>query len=349
MPQENNHSLRKHVVDSIGAFLFKEGFKPDEITPLGILELINLISDYQEEGVKLFPEIIITNSLDFFKTIPNKELVIAFEELSVNSFVKAMKLCAPLAIDNWIIFIEINEDKIKYGLVSAEMTETSLSIYNQTVGELKIEYDKTTIAFIRNIGQKTVELKGLKSKLVVSLTLDEPSEMTFSEIKDISKNIAVKCEENLRQQIATFFEKIITNALRIGHGNLIAVIDDNDELIENLKEKENNGTFLPNPISFELLIKEAEYNKSNETSINLKSYSSILVSMLNHDGIILFTNTGKLLGYHLLINTYEKEGETLIGGARTKAFASMKNSGFFNSCFYKSQDGNMKIWKSDEQ
>lgn len=348
MSQESNHSLRKHVIDSIGAFLFKEGFEPNEITPLGILELINMISDYQEEGVKLFPEIIITNSMDFFKTIPNKEIVIAIGELSIEEFKKSIKLCAPLAIDNWIIFIEIQNNQIKYGLVSAEMTETSLSIYNQTVGDLKVVYEKTTIAYIRNVGQKTVELIGVKSRIAVSMTLDEPSEMTFSEIKNISQAISSKCNELYQKQIEIFFEKIITNALRVGHGNLIAVIDDNSEKIKEFMDNEKNGTILPNFINFEELIIDAETNKNNETSINLKSFSSILKSMLNHDGITLFTNTGKLLGYHILIGAYEKkEGEVLIGGARTKAFTSMKNSGFFISCFYKSQDGNMKIWNNE--
>jgi hypothetical protein len=349
MPNDNtNQSLREHVLASIGNFLYKEGFQTNDITPLGILGAINLISDYHEEGIALFPEIIVTNSLEFFKTIPNKEVVIAEEILSVDEFKKAIKLCAPLAIDSWVIFIEITENSIRYGLVSAEMTETSLSIYNQTVGDLKIEYDKTTIAYIRNIGQKTVELSGLKNKLTVSLTLDAPTEMTFNEISTISKAVSAKCNENYRQQIATFFEKIITMALRIGHGNLIGVIDETDEAIACLLASEKNGTYLPAPINFEQLIVEAENDKSNETSINLKSYSSILKAMLNHDGITVFTNTGKLIAYHLLINTHEKEMQVLIGGARTKAFASMQNCNLFLSCFYKSQDGNMKIWTSYE-
>jgi len=349
MPNDNtNQSLREHVLASIGNFLYKEGFQTNDITPLGILEAINLISDYHEEGIALFPEIIVTNSLEFFKTIPNKDVIIAEGDLSVNEFRKAIKLCAPLAIDSWVIFIEVTENKIKYGLVSAEMTETSLSIYNQTVGDLKVEYDKTTIAYIRNIGQKTVELSGLKNKLTVSLTLDAPTEMTFNEISTISRAISSKCDENFRQQIATFFEKIITMALRIGHGNLVAVIDETDEALAALNDAEKNGTYLPVPINFEQLIIEAETDKSNETSINLKSYSSILKAMLNHDGITVFTNKGKLIGYHLLINAYEKEGQVLIGGARTKAFASMQNSKLFISCFYKSQDGNMKIWSNNE-
>jgi hypothetical protein len=341
-----NESLREYVLASIGNFLYNEGFKANKVTQDGILEAINLISDYHEEGNPLFPEIIITNSLDFFKTIPNKELIISEGNLSIDEFKKAIKLCAPLAIENWIIFIEIKDDRIKYGLVSAEMTETSLSIYNQTVGELKVSFDGTTIAYIRNIGQKTVELSGLHSKLTVSLTLDSPAEVSNSEIQIISEAISHNCDEDFKPKICTFLEKIITTALRIGHGNLIGVIDDNDEAILAVNQ-EKNGTYLPFPINFEQLIIEAETDKSNETSINLKAYSSILKSMLNHDGITVFTNKGRLVGYHLLINTHEKVGQISNGGARSKAFLSMQNCNLFLSCFYKSQDGNMKIWNNE--
>ncbi|MDI6047410.1 hypothetical protein [Flavobacterium yafengii] len=341
-----NESLREYVLASIGSFLYKEGFQPNSVTQDGILEAINLISDYHEEGTALFPEVIITNSLDFFKTIPNKELIISEGELSIEEFRKAIKLCAPLAIDSWVIFIEITENRIKYGLVSAEMTETSLSMYNQTVGELKVEYAKTTIAYIRNIGQKTVELAGLNNVLTVSLTLDIPTDKTNSEVKKIAIEIASNCEEKYRNIIETFLEKTILNALRIGHGNLIGIVEDSEDSLEALKS-ENNGTYLPMPIDFMQLIIEAEEDKSNESSINLKSYSSILKSMLNHDGITIFTNKGKLIGYHLLIGNHEKEGQTSNGGARSKAYQSMQNCNLFISCFYKSQDGNMKIWNNE--
>jgi hypothetical protein len=339
-----NESLRDHVLASIGDFLYKEKFIADEVTQDGILEALNLISDYHEEGVPLYPEIIITNDMEFFKTIPNKELVISEGDSNIEEFRKAIKLCAPLAIDNWIIFIEIKDKKIKYGLVSAEMTETSLSIFSQTVGELKVEFGKTTIAYIRNVGQKTVELVGLKNKLTVSLTLDSPKEKTNLEIKEITNQITLSCEEAFRNITETFLVKIITNALRIGHGNLIGVIEDSPEAFEVLKS-EKNATYLPEFIDYQQLIIDAETDRTNESSVYLKSYSSILKSMLNHDGITIFTDKGRLIGYHLLISTHEKEGQESNGGARSKAFLSMQNCNLFRACFYKSQDGNMKFWK----
>jgi hypothetical protein len=78
--KQKQHTLREHVLDSIGSFLHKEGFTPDDVTQDGILEVINLISDYHEEGNSLYPEVILTNDLDFFKTIPNKESI-SFRQL----------------------------------------------------------------------------------------------------------------------------------------------------------------------------------------------------------------------------------------------------------------------------
>ena len=344
-------SLRESIIDSIGNFLYEEGFAKDDITKFGILEIINLISDYHEEGIPLFPEILVTNSLDFFKTIPNKDLVIKESELSVMEFKNAIKLCAPLAMNSWIIFIEVKDEKIKYGITSAEMSETSPSIYNQTVGEMKIEdYENTTIAYIKNIGQKTVELSGLKNQLIVSLTLEEPKKINYDEVHFLCSAISSNCDEKLRNNIKTFFEKVIDDAIKNGHGNLIAIVKDDDESIEKLKKEINGkeGIYLSSPIDFESMINDSETNKDNESSINLKAHSSILKSMLNHDGITILTDKAKVIGYHILIDNYLKEDDIVSGGARSKAFKSMENCGNFEFCFYKSQDGNVKIWKKNE-
>lgn len=342
-------SLRDSIIDSIGNFLYEEGFAKDEITKLGILEIINLISDYREEGNALFPEILVTNSLDFFKTIPNKEIIIQEAKLSVFEFKNAVKLCAPLATNSWIIFIEVRSNTIKYGITSAEMSETSPSIYYQTVGQLKLEdYQGMTIAYIRNIGQKTVELAGLKNRLIVSLTLDEPNALSQSEIQVLSECISSNCDEKLRTNIKAFFEKVIDDALKNGHGNLIGIVEDDQQTIETLKNKitGNGGVYLVNPIDFEALITESEVNKENGSSISLKIHSSVLKSMLNHDGIIVISNKGRIIGFHIIIDSHgaKHEGNS-VGGARANAFKSMENCGLFILCFYKSQDGNLKLWK----
>jgi hypothetical protein len=337
-------SLRDFAEKSIAEFLGSEGFIKNEILTHGLLEITNLISDYHEEGAPLFPEIIITESLKIFETIPKQILQIKESELSSVEFRNAIKLCAPLALESWVIFIEISESKLKYGLVTAEMSETSLSIYDQIFGQLKIEYEEIAAVYVRNIGEKVVELIGLKNSMVVSLTLAEPKETNRTEINQISAAISNKCGEEYKVQIISFIEKTINAALRTGHGNLIAIVEDEEKSINDLKTKETNCIYLKKEIDFEKLIFVAETDKTIESSAILKAFTSIAKSMLNHDGITVFTNRGKILGYHLLIENYEGEGGKILGGSRLRAFHSICNCNFFCGGFYKSQDGNMKIW-----
>lgn len=342
-------SLTESVSSSIGNFLYIEQFQADPIIKEGILDIVNLISDYHEEGRALFPEVLITSDLDFFKSIPNKEILINETELSVDEFKNIIKLCAPLAINNWIIFIEIKNKRLRYGLVSAEMSDTSPSLYNQTVGALKEDIPDIAIAYIKNLGRKTVEIAGLKTSLIISLNLEDAKGYTQNEVSQLSAQITESCDEKYRVNVNTFFEKIIDEGLKEGHGNLIGIIEDNEEIINDLKEKlrVNGGIYLPTPIDFEELIIYSEEQKDNESSINLRAHSSILKAMLSHDGITIMSNKARVIGYHMLIDPYVNEGDIMSGGTRSKAYLSMQNCKFFKCCFYKSQDGNIKISKHE--
>lgn len=340
-------SLRDNTLASIAEFLLDENFQNSTILKEGILDLINLLSDYYEEGTHLFPQVLITNnSIEFFKTISNREILISEQALNVSEFKNIIKLCAPLAVGSWIIYIEVKGNKLKYGLVDAEMTETSPSIYEQTVGELKVEIENINIAFLRNIGSKTVELTGLKKKLIVSLTLDKV-EIHDNAIHQISKEIT-KSLEQFQLATMTFFDKTLQDAVEQGHGNLIGVIKDNVDVINKIKHTLSDGVYLETPIDIADYIAYTEREKTNESSVSLMAYSKVMISMLNHDGITLLTDTGKILGYHIFIQSIEIEGVQLVGGARTRAFQSMVNLNMFSACLYKSQDGNSKIWIRNE-
>ncbi|MBD0725044.1 hypothetical protein B6A10_07630 [Flavobacterium sp. L1I52] len=337
-------SLRENTLASIAEFLLDENFQNSTILKEGILELINLLADYYEEGTHLFPQVLITNnSTEFFKTISNREILISNQSLSVSEFKNIIKLCAPLTVGSWIIYIEVNDNKLKYGLVDAEMTETSPSIYEQTVGELKVDPKDINIAFLRNIGSKTVELTGLKKKLIVSLTLDK-IEISDNVILQISKEITKSLDQEYQIPIMTFIDKTIQDAVKQGHGNLIGVVKDDETIISKLKDSLSDGVYLNTPIDIADYIIYTEKEKTNESSISLMAFSKVMISMLNHDGITLLTDKGRILGYHIFIKSIEINGIQLVGGARTRAFQSMVNLDMFSACLYKSQDGNSKIW-----
>lgn len=341
------NSLKDDTLSAVGAFLYDENFPTKPQLKEGILELINLISDYHEEGQKLYPEILIVTDWDYFKSISNREIVINKSELSSNEFSHILKLCAPLAVGNWNIVIEVKENQLKYGLIDAEIIETSPSLYEQTVGKLGVIQDDYSLAYIRNIGSKTVELIGQKSKLIVSLDLIEHNLEESNDIQNICEQITSGCDEEIKETINTFVNKSLNEAIRIGHGNLIAIIEDDAAIINALKKKIEDCIYLENPIDFQEFIKNCEVEKSNDTSVNLISHSKILISMLNHDGITIITNTAKIIGYHMFIPKIDGDLD-VNGGARSRAFQSMINSKSFNACLYKSQDGKSKYWRNDE-
>lgn len=342
--EQKKSSMRESTLSNIGSFLYDEGFKPCQITKAGILELVNLISDYYEEGVHLYPEVVITNDFNIFRTIPNRHFVIKETGLDIGGFKNAIKLCAPLATNGWIIFIEVKDDKIRFGLISTEMTETSLSLYKQAI-ENNINEDHDTLAYVRNLGQKVVELVGLKSRLVISLTLDDEKNILNNEISKLAQVISSGCIEDYKNKIEAFFEKVLNEAIKTGHGNLVGIVDDNEDTISKLKEVLKDGIYLRESIDIGNYVKMAEEEKTNETSVALKAFASILISMLNHDGITIISNKAKVLGYHLFVKNNAEEQE-LIGGARTRAFEAMKKLNL-NACFYRSQDGNIKYYNHE--
>lgn len=252
------NSLKEDTLSAIGAFLYDEKFPTQAQLKEGILELINLISDYHEEGQRLYPEILIVTNWDYFKSISNREIIINTAELTTSEFSNILKLCAPLAVGNWNIVIEVKDNQIKYGLIDAEIIETSPSLYEQTVGKLGVIQEEYSLAYIKNIGSKTVELVGQHSRLIVSLDLIELKLEENNDIQNICSNITSKCSEDIKETTNTFIHKALNEAIRIGHGNLIATIDDTEEAINALKEKFTDCIYLAYPIDFQEFIKNCE-------------------------------------------------------------------------------------------
>jgi len=338
----NHSSLRETTLKEIGNFLFEEKFQTNTIARQGILDLINQISDYYEEGNHLYPEVLIMNKIELLKTIPSREILFYEGKLDFLEFKQAIKLCAPLAVNNWIIFIVIKGNQMKYGLTSAEISETSIPMFKQAI---EMPNSGFNIAYIRNIGKKTVELAGLKNRCIISLTLDETREVLKNEVSDLCSIILNTLTGNESGKLNTYFEKVISEAIKIGHGNLISVVDDNAGAIEKVEKILKNGILFQNPVDLAEMIKRAEDEKTNLTSIELKSFTSLIISMINHDGITLFTNSGKILGYHFIIENKLSKQSKVVGGSRTLAFEAMKSSKLFQACFMKSQDGNIKFYK----
>jgi len=339
-------SLRTHVLDTIGNFLYAENFPSIPYLTEGILHLIDQTSSYREEGQELYPEIFITNNIKaVLETLPFCKIVeIGKKTPSLEVYSNALKLCAPLSRQGWVIFINVAQTEITFGVVSAELSELSPNFKEQAVGELSQNPEDYSIAYLNNVGNKTVLLRGSETSKLICLTLSSKGTPHGDELVTLTKSIVHDLDEKHKGIGESYFLKIISNAVTIGHGNLVGVVRDDSESIQNLKNRHSDGIYLESPIDLHELLAASEEDKTSQASTSNRLYSSLVESMLNHDGVTIFTSKGRLLGYHIFVKPNGGEEDDLVGGARTRAFEIMTRSNCFTCCFYKSQDGNEKIW-----
>ena len=127
-----------------------------------------------------------------------------------------------------------------------------------------------------------------------------------------------------------------------GHGNLIAIVEDKADVIKSIKDNFNGGTLLAEQFDLASMMLEID-PKDVFTSNKLRAYTTLLKSMLNFDGITLFSTTGKVMGYHYIVNNNDVPDEPIQGGSRTRAYHALKAKPFVRACFMKSQDGKLKL------
>ncbi len=346
MLETTESSLRDSTLEKIKSFLYDEGFESCPDTSNGILSIINLISDYHEEGVPLFPEIIIIKDFTPIEGAVHHRIEFKSPTVKKSDFDKVLKTCAPLATCGWTIYIITGENELHFGLINAEITETAPSLFWQTVGNQQTD-DTSLIAYIRNVGQKTVELSGRKKRLIVSLTLGSNKDGSRDDILSLSKAATKDLESETRTDTENYLHKVFCKAIKQGHGCLVGIVQDDDVSIENAIGKLNDGAYFKAPIDLNRIIATENEIHSNESSTELNAYGEILAAMLNHDGITLMTSKAKLIGYHIFIRS-EKDDKPKPqkGGARHRAFCAMIEVQAFNSCFYRSQDGNSIFWQN---
>lgn len=346
-------SLSESVLSEIGNFLQTINFNCSTAEynltlKKGLLEIIDMLSDYYEEGTHLFPTVILMDSLDYLKTIPNMHHVFYRGEIEERQFKQAVKMCAPLAVDGWSIFLQVGAADMSWGIVTAEIKETSLSLEEQVLREEDQTYK---VSIISNIGLKTVALvsSGRKVNCIVYLSLLGQQINAAPDIEKFLGSALFGCDQ-ANDEFCGYFKKVVNTALHTGHGNLFVIIEDGSPIPDMLKE----GVCLTdNPLDFFATYKELQdaVNGDDKVRINsqLKMMSSLAISMMNHDGITVFYPTGKIVGYHYIVDNKVTASELIVGGARTKAYWALVNSNKFKCVFMRKQEGDINCTLENEQ
>jgi hypothetical protein len=292
-----------------------------------------MLAHYREEGVSLFPRVYLTNCKKTLKSmLPEGEVLkIGASKSDVTGIKSAVKKCAPLATNGWLIYIEASVEQIEYGVFKGPSNPISVLVDDV----LMTQSQDFFVVKASQIADDCVEIKsnrgGLHFIFLNHRKEDSPPPLLY--LDRLISSITEEMPEEHKEQAISFFNRLFFGALRESHGCIIAVTNESTPptFIS------NDGVILDEPIDFAILV--SELKKGNIDPSSLDSKGHLLKGMLNSDGIILFDNKGRLLGYNCFVNVNNKDN--IVGGARKRAFSTIKEkigSGL-SAAFMQSQDG----------
>ena len=306
------------------------------------LNFFSELATYEEEGEKLRPNIVFTNNVDYVtKTIPDCFRIAMFTDpITEVKFNYRIKKLAPFCKHGWMIFVNIKETEITYGIWKAlnSIKEENLTklIFNNAV--LKERVDKVELVHVEPINNYTINLNSLKGeKLSINNTLDETKITDWeSEIKQFVDASFSKLRTTTKklQEIKTMYENVFDSVFKTIHGALCVVVD---------KDYEDNGFFsdgvwLKEPISFsKLFLRSKTYNESK-----LTAFCELFMDMLDYDGIVVVDNAGRIRAYNVFVESNTRN-MNVIGGARKRAAYTVINSRRKRivGVYFQSHDGEM--------
>lgn len=327
-----NITFRSKLIGDVHTFCknSKLGILNDQ---LNLVELIVLLSRYQEEGVDLCPRVYITSDIQAMaKMLPGGEQYkLGSSSADPKGIRQALKKCAPLATGDWMIYITDSEKTIEYGVFKGESNPISVSV-DSIVLSSENDFRAVQICQLAKDCVETRSSHGDRHYIFLNHR-DEDSPPPLQYLELLVEAITSKITAERQEALKSYLNRLLYDALRQSHGCLIAVSAEDE--IPTLLSKD--GVFLENAINFAELVEEV----SDKTidSAQLDSKGTLLKGMLNSDGIILFNQRAQLLGFNCFVKA--ANADEVVGGARKRAFATLsENVGkTLHVAFMQSQDG----------
>lgn len=309
-------------------------------------QLINLCStlgSYEEEGIKLRPQILFTNNIDaLVKTIKNSAKLPVFTDNNTNSFRSNMKSLFPFSVHNWNVYVQVNsENEIECGLYKSfnsikEHTFNTNLFLNE---ELKGKISKVYAFLVQSISCTNITFTGLKGEnFNLNFGLERKKMQDFhdeiAEFVDASFS-KLKTTKKKLNEIKTLYMNIFENVFNNIHGCICVVVD---------KDYEDNGLFadgiwLKEPIEFSKLFTQTK----SYSEAKLNSFSELFMDMLNYDGITIVDNKGRIRAYNVFVESNISKDNLIVGGARKRAAFTVINSKVKKivGVYFQSQEGEM--------
>lgn len=300
---------------------------------LNMVELIILLAGYREEGVNLFPKVYFTDKIDAISSmLPNGERIkIGIAQSNESGIKQAIKKCAPLAIGGWLVYICDRITSLEYGLFRGTSSPVSVPV-DEIILDRNLDF---IVVKVYRIASDCVEIRCNNGDYhyIFLNHRKEDSPPPLCHLDKLVEAIAKKSAEEEKEPTISFLKKQLFESLRQSHGCIIAVTSQKRAP----SFLSDDGIFFDDPIDFPGLIRLLKTEKGIPSQ--MESRGDLLNGMLNSDGILIFNNSGKILGYNCFIKTKPQTG--VIGGARKRAFGALceKIDRGLTAVFMQSQDG----------
>lgn len=297
--------------------------------------------NYEEEGTKIKPNIIITSNINaVVKNIPQSQKITFYEDEDTSNFRAHIKALMCFCLRGWNIYINFSENGVEYGIIKSlvSLKDKSLIQSLKQKSTLDTISKKTNIILIEIKGGGVCKLRGGKGSIIsVCFNLNSQSEYNWdSEISQFVESCVSKLKttkrklEDIKQMITNIFSTALNNL----HGTICMIVD------KDYKDKNgflSDGTWLKEPIEFaKMFIKSNTYNENK-----LRGLADVLTTMLDFDGITVIDNAGRIRAYNVFIESSANASKKVIGGARRRAAYTIlenKNKKIIG-VYFQSQDG----------
>jgi hypothetical protein len=306
------------------------------------LDFFYKIGNYEEEGVKLKPNIIITNNIkEVIKAVPNSYVLTLFEDDDETLFNARMKSMLAFSKHDWIAFVNIKAEKFTYGICKTlnsikEKGFTQIAM-NSDILKVKSQNNELSLVLLEAFSPTLIMLKGLSGKrLNVNLSLTTISSHSFEEVIKEFVNASfskLRTTPKKLKEIKILYENIFESAFKNIHGAICVVIDKDYED----KGFLSDGIWLKEPIEFsKLFLQSKSYNETK-----LLAIAELFIDMLNYDGMTVVDNAGRIRAYNVFVETNLNRVKTIVGGARKRAAYTIINSRrkHIIGAYFQSQDG----------
>jgi hypothetical protein len=355
---------------TVSQFLRSAGLGDEKIDD-GILCLIDRLQGYRERAKALRPGIFIFKRSDAAAFTAMAEVHHLFEigegPYTMGCFVEALKTCAPLAVNGWHMYVSVGEHWMAFGLMLrcytavAEPADERLRHYGASAPPFLVLRQSETDVVELICRHTRAELHFSAHPLIA--VVESVSEVRRKRIAGLTE----QCDPAVRGGVQGLLASAIHRAIVSETGFLIGIV-----------ESQSAGTevpVIPDALADGVLFKQqiipiplgvAEFEASCRPSADgnmhrdavawyaqLQAWSALISAMLSADGITLFDNRGRVLGFRVFVRpagrdveaAYQGAGDDTSGGARMRAFRAMESlitEGVLVGAFYQSKDGESK-------